>query len=54
MNEKGFDQAEWRRLHAIEKTRLSEARLQAHYAANGSPGPHAPMSHHSRMTGIRV
>jgi hypothetical protein len=33
MNDKGIDQAEWRRLHAIEKTRLSEARLQAHYAA---------------------
>ena len=26
MNEKGFDRAEWRRLYAIEKTRLSEAR----------------------------
>jgi len=33
MNEKGIDQAEWRPLHAIDKARLSEARLQAHYAA---------------------
>ena len=33
MNEKGFDQAEWRPLHAIDKARLSEARLQSHYAA---------------------
>ena len=33
MNEKGIDQAEWRPLHAIDKARLSEARLQAHCAA---------------------
>ena len=33
MNEKGIDQAEWRPLHAIDTARLSEARLQAHYAA---------------------
>jgi len=28
-----MDRAEWRPLHAIDKARLSEARLQAHYAA---------------------
>ena len=33
MNEKSIDQAGRRPLHAIDKARLSEARLQAHYAA---------------------
>ena len=32
MNDKAIDQAEWRPLHDIGKVRLSEARLNAHYA----------------------
>ena len=33
MSAKAIDQAEWRPLYGIDKVRLSEARLQAHYAA---------------------